>query len=145
MIKELILQMIYCFMASLFFALIMNSPKKVLAYTSLIASLGYLIYILCINYGNPKLGFFLGTMFIAFLGEICARRFKMPATIFIFPAVIPIVPGLGLYETILAFVQDDIFLALKVGTNTILNIGSMAIAMAIISLIAIKLRIKPKI
>lgn len=144
MINKLIFNMIYCFTATWFFALIMNSPKKVLFHSSFIASVGYMVYFLCINSGKVKLGFFLGTLIIVFLGEILARLIKMPATIFIFPALIPIVPGLGLYQTMLAFVQDNIFDALKIGVNTILNIGSMAIAMTLMSLIALKMPLKHK-
>jgi uncharacterized membrane protein YjjB (DUF3815 family) len=140
MILELLLQMLYCFGASFFYALIMNAPKKTLVHSSVIASLGYLIYIVCVNNGNLKLGFLLGTAFITFLGELYARKFKMPATIFIFPGIIPIVPGLGLYETMYEFVQNDISAALEVGVNTLVNIGAMAIAMAMVSLIVSKIK-----
>ncbi len=135
-----ILEMCYCFIATFFFAKIMNAPKKTLILSSISASIGYLIYEFCIIEANPMLGFFLGTTFVATFGEILARKFKMPATIFIFPGVIPIVPGLGLYETILAFVQNDTFLALETGVKTILNIGCMAIAMALVSLLAFKIK-----
>lgn len=137
-----ILEMFYCFIATFFFAMIMNAPKKTLVLSSISASLGYLVYEFFILKGNPMLGFFLGTTFIATFGELFAQKLKMPATIFIFPGVIPIVPGIGLYETILAFVQDDIFLALETGVTTILNIGCMAIAMALVSLLAYKIRSK---
>lgn len=144
MLKELILNMIYCFAATWFFALIMNSPKKVIPISSLIASIGYIVYLMCINADQVMLGFFFGTLVIAFFGEISARLIKMPATIFIFPAVVPIVPGLGLYQTMLAFVQDDIFGALEIGVTTILNIGAMAVAMALMSLVAAKIPMKYK-
>jgi len=144
MLKELILNMIYCFAATWFFALIMNSPKKVIPITSLIASIGYVVYLLYVNANQVMFGFFFGTLVIAFLGEISARLIKMPATIFIFPAIVPIVPGLGLYHTMLAFVQDDIFGALEVGVNTILNIGAMSVAMALMSLVVAKIPIKIK-
>lgn len=135
-----ILEMIYCFIATFFFALIMNAPKKTLIKSSITASFGYLIYEYFILRGNPMIGFLLGTSLIATFGEVFARKLKMPATIFIFPAVIPIVPGLGLYETILALVQNDISLALETGVTTILNIGCMAVAMALVSLIALKIK-----
>ncbi|HOW23980.1 MAG TPA: threonine/serine exporter family protein [Sedimentibacter sp.] len=61
-------------------------------------------------------------------------------TIFIFPAIIPIVPGFGLYETMLAFVQNDILSALEIGADTILNIVAMATAMALVSAAAIKMK-----
>ena len=144
MVKELIFDMIYCFAATWFFALIMNSPKKVIPISSLIASIGYIVYFICVHLEQPMFGFFLGTLVIALSGEISARIIKMPATIFIFPAVVPIVPGLGLYQTMLAFVQDDIFSALEIGVNTILNIGAMSIAMALMSLVALKIPLKFK-
>lgn len=140
MIIKLFSDMLFCFCASFFYALIMNSPKKILPYTAFIASLGYLIYILCINNGNPRLGFLLGTAVVTFLGEIFARIFKMPATIFIFPSLIPIVPGWGLYQTMYAVVQNDIFQALEIGVNTIVNIGAMAVAMAVVGLFTSKLK-----
>ncbi|MDI9496775.1 MAG: threonine/serine exporter family protein [Bacillota bacterium] len=137
---DILLDLIYCFAASLFFALIMNTPKNTLMHTSIVASIGYLIYLSCSAQLNTTLGFFAGTTFVAMMGEIFARRFKMPATIFIFPAIIPIVPGLGLYETMLAFVQNDILSALEIGADTIFNIVSMAIAMALVSAAAIKMK-----
>lgn len=135
-----ILEMFYCFIATFFFALLMNAPKNTLVHSSIAASLGYLVYKYFIISGNPLLAFFLGTTIIAVLGEICARRLKMSATTFIFPSVIPMVPGIGLYNTMLALVQDDISSALETGVSTILNIGCMAIAMAMVSLIALKIK-----
>ncbi|NLK63635.1 MAG: threonine/serine exporter [Tissierellia bacterium] len=137
---EIFLDLIYCFAASLFFALIMNAPKNTLMHTPLVASIGYLIYLACSAQLNTTLGFFAGTTFVAMMGEIFARKFKMPATIFIFPAIIPIVPGFGLYETMLAFVQNDILSALEIGADTIFNIVAMAIAMALVSAAAIKMK-----
>ncbi len=136
----IILNLVYCFIASLFFALIMNAPKKTLIHTSVVASIGYVIYILCSNQLNTTLGFFAGTSFVAMMGEIFARKFKMPATIFIFPAVIAMVPGFGLYQTMLALVQNNIPQALEIGVNTILNIAAMAIAMALVSVLALKMK-----
>ena len=137
---ELFLDLVYCFTASLFFALIMNAPKKILVHISLVASIGYIIHITCAEQLNTTLGFFAGTTFVAMMGEIFARKFKMPATIFIFPSVIPMVPGFGLYQTMLALVQNNIPQALETGVNTILNIAAMAIAMALVSVMAIKMK-----
>lgn len=134
----MIIDLICSFIATWFFALVMNAPKKSLIYSSLIASLGYFVYSVCVNYNQQMIGFFLGALIISLLGEISARKVKMPATIFIFPAVVPIVPGLGLYQTMLEFVQNDINEALLIGVKTLLNIGAMAIAIALVSLILTK-------
>jgi uncharacterized membrane protein YjjB (DUF3815 family) len=134
----MLFDLIYCFIATYFFALIMNAPKKSLIYSSLIAAIGYSVYSLCVRFNHDLLGFFFGTLVIAFFGEICARKIKMPATIFIFPAIVPIVPGFGLYQMMLEFVQNDVYEALLVGIKTLSNIGAMAVAIAFVSLILTK-------
>lgn len=55
---DILLDLIYCFAASLFFALIMNTPKNTLMHTSIVASIGYLIYLSCSAQLNTTLGFF---------------------------------------------------------------------------------------
>lgn len=134
----MIIDLICSFIATWFFALVMNAPRKSLIYSSFIAAIGYFVYSMCVNYNQQLIGFFLGTLIISLLGELCARKIKMPATIFIFPAVVPIVPGLGLYQTMLEFAQNDIYEALLIGVKTLLNIGAMAIAIAFVSLILTK-------
>ena len=131
----MIADLIFSFIATWFFALVMNAPKKSLVYSSLIASIGYFVYSAFTNNNRQILGFFFGTLIISLLGEFCARKIKMPATIFIFPAVIPIVPGLGLYQMMLDFVQNDIYEAILTGVKTLINIGAMAIAIALVSFI----------
>ncbi len=137
-VNFMIIDLICSFIATWFFALVMNAPKKSLFFSSLIASMGYFVYSVCLNLNQQLIGFFLGTLIISLLGELCARKIKMPATIFIFPAVVPIVPGLGLYQMMLEFVQNDIYEALLIGVKTLLNIGAMAIAIALVSLILTK-------
>jgi uncharacterized membrane protein YjjB (DUF3815 family) len=67
-------------------------------------------------------------------GEIAARLMKMPATTFITTSVIVLVPGFGLYKTMLYLVQGAYSQAGSEGTITILAIGSMALAIALGSL-----------
>ena len=137
---NIILDLIFCFAATLFFALTINSPKEILIHTSTAASIGYVIYAACSAHINITLGFFAGKAFVALMGETFARKFKMPVTIFIFPAVLPIVPGFGLYETMLAFVKNDIPSALEIGAATTCNIAAMAIAIALVSIGAAKMK-----
>ncbi|HEX3025801.1 MAG TPA: threonine/serine exporter family protein [Clostridia bacterium] len=66
---------------------------------------------------------------MAVLSEILARVMKMPATIFMIPAIIPLVPGVGLYQTMMFLVQQQDNQAAKTGTTTLLSIVAMAMAM----------------
>lgn len=122
----------YSFMAAMFFSFLFNVPKKSVLISATIAGIGYVIFITVGNDPSTELtGYFIGTLIMAILSEIAARVMKMAATIFITIAVIPLVPGLGLYRTMQLFVQNDYNGFLQAGTHTLLAAGAIAMAIAI--------------
>jgi len=128
---------IVCSVAVLFYSLLMNSPRKSILFAAIISGIGYitndLIFLLI---GNEVLGFFGGTLIIAIMGEIFARIMKMPSIIFIFPAVIPLVPGIGLYRTMLLLVQKNYGDAVTMGAQTLFIAGAMSVAIALVNIVA---------
>ena len=125
---------IMCFCATFCFCFIMNSPKKSMVIASLFASVGFLIYdfVKLTGIGEP-VSIFVGTACIAISGEFCARVFKMPSTVFVFPGVVVFVPGMGIYRTMLALIQSDFERFQKIGTETIIIALAMAMAIAVIN------------
>ncbi len=125
-----------CILGTTFFAFLLNAPKRSIIPGGIIGGLGYIVYLLLLNTSNSLvLASFLGAMTVAFMGEILARIMKMPATILITAAIVPLVPGVGLYHTMLALVQDDIMRSLETGVETMLVAGAIAMAIAIVALI----------
>lgn len=59
-----------------------------------------------------------------------ARNSKKPATVFIIPGIVPLVPGSGMYYTMLAITEKRFNDAANIGTETIFI--AVAIAMGII-------------
>lgn len=128
---------ITCTVAVIFYSILMSSPKSSIIYAALISGLGYIIFDLFRYIKESEiLGYFIATLFIAILGEVFARIKKMPSTIFVFPAIIPLVPGIGLYQTMLKLVQNEYEAALTKGVQTIFIAGAMAVAIAIINVLA---------
>ena len=131
---ETVKALVFCSLASFFFGMLLSAPKKSLIPSAVIAALGYYVFYIFSYFGlSIMLGGFLGTMLIAISGEIFARIFKMPATVFVFPAVIPLVPGIWLYETMLFLVQGDYAGFATKGTDTVFFAGVMAGAIAVTS------------
>jgi len=127
---------IFCFMATVFFAVLMKTPRKAIALCSAIAAVGYMVYSLSKGVlQSSDIGYFAGTFIMAVLGETAARLMKMPSTVFISPAVIPLVPGLGLYQTMLFFVQGQLQSGMQTGAQTMIALAEMAMAIAISSFI----------
>ena len=137
MIFLIIKDFLSCTAAVIFYSLLMNSPKQLIKYTAVISGLGYVIYNIFRYFADSEiLGCFAATLFIAISGEILARIKKTPSTIFVFPAIIPLVPGIGLYQTMLKLVQNDYGAALTKGVQTVFIAGAMAVAVAIINVLA---------
>ena len=70
---------------------------------------------------------------ISLFSEILARKLKYPAINFIIPGILPLVPGLGLYNTMYALVQKDYALSASTGTETLLKSAGIAIGILIIT------------
>jgi uncharacterized membrane protein YjjB (DUF3815 family) len=85
---------------------------------------------------------FAGAFVVGVLSEILARKRKMPATVFTIPGLIPLVPGYGLYYSMLKVVEADYTAAAEVGVETILV--ALSISSAIIVTTSISRKIKGK-
>lgn len=123
-----------CFGATIFYCIIMQLPKKALWISSLSSALTYIVYrVIFLSITSEYVGYLAASCFAALSAEILARACKMPATIFIFPAVIPLVPGLGLYRTMLCLVRSDMSGFASEGTKTLIISGIIAVTVAVVN------------
>ena len=72
---------------------------------------------------------------VALFSEIIARICKAPATVFLIIGCFPLVPGRGIYETMLYCIQGNSELFLDSFLNTIGISTSLALAILIVSTI----------
>lgn len=80
------------------FALIFKLKGRYIFGVSVAGFLMYIIYLLMLRaYPSEFLAAFVSTAFVVLMAEILARTLKAPAMIFITTAIVPIVPGSGLY------------------------------------------------
>lgn len=125
------------FGASLCFALLFNTPRRCLGTSSLVGMGGYAVYMLVYELTQSAVGAnFVGALIVDVLAEILARKQKAPAVLFSLIGVVPLVPGAGLYRTMLALVLKDYALAVSIGVETMLISGCIALAIAIVTLFA---------
>ena len=128
---------VVCFFASFFYGKIMSTPAKPLIPASISAALMYLVYrIIYLQTGHELLGYLSAAAGVSLVAEILARKYKTPATIFVMPGIIPLVPGVGLYRSMLLLVRNDINGALNAGVKTLFISGIIAVSIAIVNAIA---------
>ena len=75
--------------------------------------------------------YFLGALIVAILSEILARVQQKPATIYLVPGLLPLVPGGGMFETMEATVKGNLEEALLLGFSTLTCAGAIALAIAL--------------
>ncbi len=120
---------IFSFFAAATFAALFQAPKKTLFVSGVIGAVGWVIFIFMrdeASYSSFYANFF-ATIAIAVLSEMAARVFKQPTTIYINPGIIPIVPGLSVYNGMMKIIEGNY----EQGVNILLNAGQDAAAIAL--------------
>jgi uncharacterized membrane protein YjjB (DUF3815 family) len=127
----MILNFIYAFFATIGFSVLFNIPRKEMIYAGICGGLGWLVHIGLQNMDMSIIfTSFLGGLTVGLSSEYFAIKRKMPATVFVVPGMIPLVPGYGLYFSMLSIIEKNYDEALRVGFETL--IVATVIASAII-------------
>ena len=129
------------FGASMCFALLFHIPRRCLVAASVTGLVGYVAYMLAmLLFGSPIGANFIGAFIAALLSEWLARRQKAPAIIYSMIGIVPLVPGAGLYRTMLGLVLKKYDQALAVGVETVLIAAGIAFAVALVTVMMRLLR-----
>lgn len=144
-IEQIILHCVGAFSGTLGYAYILNAPGSTVLPASSIGLLGYLIYELLINFTGigPLFAYFTATVVISVLCEIEARRMRMPSTIFLLTALVPLVPGYTFYLAMLSMVEDKGYLAAAYGLEAVQIVAAIAVGAAVTSVLFRTLAAKP--
>ena len=113
--------------------IITNARVKISFYGAIFGGICYFIYALC---DFKLIGYFLGTLSLAFLSEAATKFLKTPSTVFLIIGIYPLVPGGGIYRTITLLIQSDYIKALETGAKTFSEIILMTTAIAIVSTVS---------
>ncbi|KAF5091090.1 threonine/serine exporter family protein [Acetobacterium wieringae] len=125
---------LYAFGASLAFAIVFNIPRNKLLLSALGGLLGQLVYVVFqLVISNDVILYLLATIAISLYAEVLARLTKSPTTIYLAVALIPLVPGGGIYYTMLYFINGEMDLGITTGVHTLLISGALAVGIIMIS------------
>ncbi|WP_244833016.1 threonine/serine exporter family protein [Clostridium sp. BJN0001] len=128
------IHLISSFAASIGFGILFNIKGKKLLFAAIGGSISWMSYLTFKNldYSNV-LSFFLSAVIFSIYSEIFARILKTPVTTLIVVALIPLVPGTGMYNTMYETVTGDINSASLTAINTIASAGSLALGVIFVS------------
>ncbi|MDD7363340.1 MAG: threonine/serine exporter family protein [Peptoniphilus sp.] len=127
-VTKAVVMFIVSICATIGYAIPVEAPKRSVVSSSLSGGVSYLLYLLIIEMnGSASFGAFLAAFLMGVLGEFFSRRYKMPATIFIMPPLITLVPGGGMYYMMSYLIQDNMDLFLREAVDTF----SIAVALSL--------------
>jgi len=132
----MIQQILVSIIASLGFGIIFNIKGKNLIFAALGGGLSWFCYLFFSKQGmSEPLSFFCSSILFSIYSEICARILKTPVTTTIICALIPLVPGAGMYYTMYETITGNVDKAIQLGLNTCASAGSLALGVIFVSTI----------
>ena len=84
----------------------------------------------------PTLGYFLAALFIGLYAEVLSALLRKPATIWVVVSIFPLVPGGGMYVTMLSSVRGDLWQSIRSGFDTLSAAGAIASGLAVSSAVS---------
>ena len=132
--NSVFIQFIAGFVVSIAFAIFFNAPKRSLFTCGLIGAIGWLVQVVAnLLLTDVVVSSFLGAVCVGILSTNASRFLKLPATIFIYTGMVPLVPGYGMYNTMQNIVTKNYSVASQVGIETILQAGAFAMGILLAS------------
>lgn len=124
------------FLASLGFALKYElNDIKTLFTVSIGGGISWFTYRLFfyVLHSTEIMSYFFAAIFMSLYSEIMARAVKKPVTIFLIVAMLPLVPGQSIYDTMSLLVSNELELALNMGLKTLGISGALALGNLVVS------------
>lgn len=124
----------FSFLATAAFAYFFHINRYDILWTSLFGAAGWIVYLLVSeNFAGQTMAYIAGASLVGLLSELAAVIFRKPATVYIVPGIIPLVPGGGMYETMFLAVLGRPEAASTVAFNTLSAAAAIAVGIALAS------------
>lgn len=137
LLRQILIHSIGSFGGTLGYAFLLNVPLSTVLPASLTGLLGYVLYEVLVNLLGQGVmsSYFLSTVVITVICETAARVMRMPSTIFLLTALVPLVPGYTFYCAMLAMVQNDGAAVASYGLQAVQIVAAIAVGAAVTSVL----------
>ena len=118
------------FFGTIGFAWLCRVPRRAMMPSGLIAVVVYAIYwLMPMNGISEYLAVFCGSLFGSIAGHICARKMRVINTAFLMSAIVPVVPGLGLYRMMASLGRGETGRGAEQGVQAMIIIAMIALGL----------------
>lgn len=125
---SLVLQILGVLLGTGATAVLFHVPRNALFWAALAGLFGWAVQTLVSAAGwSPAGSALLGAVTVSLVAEALARTRRMPATVFVVPGILPLVPGTRAYQAMLAMLRDDHTAAATEGASALIAAGGIAV------------------
>ena len=122
------------FFATFGFCIAFNIRGKKIFFAALGGAISWFFYSLPLQMGVSEISsLFISSVIFSIYSEVLARIFKTPVTTFVVCALIPLVPGSGMYYTMREAISGNISKSLELGLSTLASAGTLALGVLFVS------------
>ena len=131
---ETIKLILVSFIASCGFGIVYHIKKEYLFFAGLGGALTRCCYLILVANIESRFTYtLLAAMFAALYAEILALELKTPSTVFLYPTIIPLLPGGLLYNTVVNFYLNDQAVMLEYAKDCGLAVVGLSLGFVLIS------------
>lgn len=124
---KVLIELLTAFAGALGFSVLFNIKKDKLFLAAFGGFLGWAVYLLCSLFVKQEaIRYLIASMIVTVYAETMARRKRTPATIFVVPGIVPMVPGGSLYYTMRYMVEGNQEAFRHQSIHTLLLAGAIA-------------------
>ena len=106
----MIIQFLVSLAATLSFAVLFSAEKKQLFFCGLTGALGWIVYLICLQYHTDNaIANLIATFALTLVARILSAVRRTPVTVFLLTGIFPLVPGAGIYYTSYYFIMGDMY------------------------------------
>ena len=127
-------QCVCAFFACIGFGFLFNVRGRMIVTTALGGALGWLTDVVMASFivsDIPR--YFAATLVISIYAEVMARVDKVPVIVYLIIALLPLVPGSGMYYTMDYWLNGDEVAFVTTGSHTIMIAGALALGVVLVS------------
>lgn len=127
------IQIVVAALGALGYGLFFGQKKIKLLVTFLGGGVAWFLYLVLFDWiGSIFVSALVVSMVATAYSQVFARVLKAPATVFIFPCIVPLVPGSGLYYTVSNWLLGDSDNVIKYATSTVETAIGLALGIVIV-------------
>ena len=133
---EFIEQIIFSFIASVSFGIILNGPRRGVFFGGIAGTLGWMSFWV-INRAIDDLAIsnFIGSVVIGLICIVLSRKLRLPVITLNTPAIVPLVPGGAAYMAVRSVVEENYMAGMNYMMDVLWTAGAIVLGFMVVKLI----------